>query len=140
MVIRAAGEDRLVAQVFTRFTDNSGRTNYTGVYTFVRGSVTGQSGPAAPTPVSPVNGAVFDHFPRTTTLAWRALPGAVSYVVEVDYFSNGWYRFKLVSNVTTTSFTFEFVGAQPGRWRVWAVDSNGQESAKTDWLEFRYTR
>jgi hypothetical protein len=29
------------------------------------------------------------------------------------------------TNLRTTSYTFDFVGAQKGRWRVWAVDGHG---------------
>lgn len=46
VIVRSGGTDRVVAQVFTRFTDNSGRTPYMGVYTFYR--VAGLSSPALP--------------------------------------------------------------------------------------------
>jgi hypothetical protein len=36
--------------------------------------------------------------------------------------------------------TFRFSGAQPGRWRVWAVDASGADGPKSEWREFRYTR
>jgi hypothetical protein len=39
-----------------------------------------------------------------------------------------------------TEYQFEFPGAQPGRWRVWAVDGRGKEGPKSDWRTFRYTR
>jgi sugar lactone lactonase YvrE len=110
---------------------------------------------SAPRPVSPPDGTVFNSFPRTTTLKWEAVPGAIRYVVEVDYYDPqnfpganlkpGWVserdRNIYIQQATqSTSYTFEFVGAQPGRWRVWAVGSNGQEGAKSDWMVFRYTR
>ena len=41
-------------------------------------------------------------------------------------------------NLGTNSYTFDFVGAQPGRWRVWAVDVNGQKGPKSDWWGFSY--
>ena len=31
-----------------------------------------------------------------------------------------------------------FVGAQPGRWRVWAVDKEGREGFKSPWRLFVY--
>jgi hypothetical protein len=40
----------------------------------------------APTQLSPADGSTFDHFPRSTTLAWTAVTDAVSYTLEVDCF------------------------------------------------------
>jgi Mannosyl-glycoprotein endo-beta-N-acetylglucosaminidase len=109
----------------------------------------------APTPISPTDGSIFDRFPRTTTLVGASVPGASSYVVQVDYYDPqnlpsaslkpGWVseregRIYIQQATQSTSYTFEFVGAQPGRWRVWAVGSNAQEGAKSDWMVFRYTR
>lgn len=37
MIIRSVEGDRLEAETFTRFTDNSGRAAYTAVDTFTRG-------------------------------------------------------------------------------------------------------
>ena len=96
-----------------------------------------------PQQVSPRNGTVFNHFPRTTTLVWSAVPCAVSYVAEWQLFfpvARRWnVEFPAIRNIETTSVTFNFVGAQPGRWRVWSIDRYGRESAKTGWWEFRYT-
>src|ERR1017187_4639219 len=39
---------------------------------------------------------------------------------------------------TATETTFDFVGAKPGRWRVWPVNGNGQRSNPSDWRTFRY--
>ena len=100
-------------------------------------------GLAAPKQLSPADGQVFSHYPRTTTLEWSAVPDATSYMVEIEFCSpagcDDWSVEYDPVTVTTTSYTFNFVGAQPGRWRVWAV-SNGQESPKSDWWGFRYTR
>jgi TonB family protein len=94
----------------------------------------------APVLISPVEGAVFHNFPRTTTLTWQAAPGAATYRIEVDcYDPPGWDPIQRVSGVATTSFTFSFVGKQRGRWRVWAVDSHGREGEKSPWREFDYT-
>lgn len=103
----------------------------------------------APQQISPVNGAVFSHYPRKTTLKWDAVPGAKSYTVEIDCFhcctSNTWCTdvgrtWKVTRDIKRTNYMFNFVGAQPGRWRVWAVGKDGQESPKTEWWEFQYTR
>jgi hypothetical protein len=42
--------------------------------------------------------------------------------------------------IKDTVHTFEHVGAQPGRWRVWAVDAAGTSGPKTGWWQFDYTR
>ena len=107
-----------------------------------------QPGLTAATQLSPAHGTVFSHFPRTTTLEWSSVPGAVAYFVEVDCYhccqSNQWctdvggtYR---LERVAETSYTFDFAGAQPGRWRVWAVLATGEEGPKSDWWEFSYTQ
>jgi thiol-disulfide isomerase/thioredoxin len=99
----------------------------------------------APRQLTPPAGAVFEHFPRETTLAWTEVPGASGYVVEWDYKQpDGWY-FDLQGLVITLRVidpvaTFRFIGAQPGRWRVMAVDVAGNSGEVTPWREFRYTR
>lgn len=93
--------------------------------------------------VSPADGAVFDIFPRTTTYVWQAVPGATSYRIQIQFCqaactdanSAPWKT----QTVTGTSFTNDFVGAQPGRWRVTAVFPTG-DGATSDWRQFRYTR
>jgi len=138
---------QLRADVFTRFTDNSNRSNYFAVYMFARS----QGAPAlsAPVQVSPPNGAMFSNFPRTTKLDWNQVPGAASYTVEIDCLSccevGKWCTdvgktYKVVPNLHTTDYTFDFVGAQPGRWRVWAVGANNQQGPKSPWRNFRYTK
>jgi hypothetical protein len=104
-----------------------------------------------PAPVlrSPATGSVFKNFPRTLTLRWSAVSGAAYYMVEIDCFDcckkNQWCTdvgksYKLVRNLKATSYTFNFVGAQPGRWRVWAVDAAGNEGSNSDWWEFKFTK
>jgi hypothetical protein len=101
------------------------------------------SGPATPIQLSPPDGTIFNIFPRTTTLTWRsglAEPPLETYTVQISHRdSSGWNDAPPVSGLFTESYTFDFVGAQPGRWRVWAV-FDGRESAKTGWWEFTYTR
>lgn len=113
----------------------------------------GKSSLPAPSQISPASGTVFDHYPRETTLRWTEVTGAASYVVEIDFYSydSGWISeldpnrtpkpaTHIERDLNTTTYKFNFVGAQPGRWRVWVVDRDGNESAKTDWWIFRYTR
>jgi hypothetical protein len=35
-----------------------------------------------------------------------------------------------------TTIEFMFRGAQPGRWRVWAIDKNGRPGSKSAWQRF----
>jgi serine/threonine protein kinase/beta-lactam-binding protein with PASTA domain len=97
---------------------------------------------AAPGLISPANGSVFDFFPRTTTLSWSSVPNASSYSVEIQFFSGGGWTTHgtSTSGLGGTSYTFDFVGAQPGRWRVWAVDANGEPGDRSGWWEFEYLR
>jgi hypothetical protein len=98
-----------------------------------------------------VNSFSFDHFPRLTTLVWRPITGAVSYDVSVE-FGNGpsnttcgtpaactvWLP-QLTANTTNLQFVFQFVGAQPGRWRVVAKNASGSPiSDPTEWVYFGY--
>src|SRR5262249_4254237 len=106
---------------------------------------------------------------RETTLRWSPVPSAAAYVVQWDYCwgsgqnqhcssdsgnsglrerqpqIKGWWgeyrNFQLGEQFTTaTSYTFNFVGAQPGRWRVWAVDTGNIPGTKSAWRQFRYAR
>ena len=99
----------------------------------------------APRQLSPAAGAVFEHFPRETTVGWSEVPGASAYVVEWDYKQpDGWWMdlqgIVTTLRVTDPVATFRFVGAQPGRWRVMAVDAAGNSGEVTPWREFRYTQ
>ncbi|MFL5695069.1 MAG: serine/threonine protein kinase [Ktedonobacteraceae bacterium] len=100
----------------------------------------------APTQVSPPNGTVFNNYPRTTTLQWSSVTGAATYSVEIDYYDNGSTTctggkpLKTATGINGTSYTFDFNGAQPGCWRVWAVDASNQPGTKSNWSEFSYTK
>ena len=82
---------------------------------------------------------------RTTTLEWQPVEGAAFYKVEVD-FCYGLVKSlrecvnpqpnRLPTIVRGTSYEFLFVGAQPGRWRVWAIDQSGNEGFKSPWWTF----
>src|SRR5437867_5706668 len=49
------------------------------------------------------------------------------------------YSIPVVASTPSPQYTFDFVGDQPGRWRVWAIDASGHEGPKSPWWEFRYT-
>jgi hypothetical protein len=107
----------------------------------------------APEQLSPINGAEFHKFPRVTKLEWSAVPGAVSYTVEIQFCEASSAEVKECkdpqplqnrhipppSGIRATSYEFPFIGAQPGRWRVWAVDAEGRAGAKSAWSLFTYT-
>jgi hypothetical protein len=96
----------------------------------------------APVLVSPANGAVFNNFPRTTTLRWQPVTGAAKYLVEVQCDvcgSTPWVPW-ITTNVTGTSYTFDWVGAQSGRWRITAISAAGTKGSPSAFRTFRYTR
>jgi hypothetical protein len=102
----------------------------------------------------------------TVMLSWSPVPSATAYVVQWEYcwrsgqgqqcsleairnlrdrqpqIKDWWgeYRnFQLGEWPTkTTSFSFNFVGNQPGRWRVWAVDADNHSGAKSPWRKFEF--
>lgn len=146
LVIRPIGGEEIQVITLNQFTDGSGRSNYSTVETF-RKEI--RSVLAAPVLLSPKCGSVFSIFPRTTHLQWEAVPGATSYTVEIDCFDccvdGKWCTdvgrtWLVVPNIRTLSYTFDFVGAQPGRWRVWAAGGGRLEGFKSGWCEFRYTK
>lgn len=106
----------------------------------------------APKQLSPDDNQIFDIYPRVTKLEWEAIDGAVSYSVEVDLceFRRNTHQCinpqplttlnPATSNLTKTSYEFSFIGAQPGRWRVWAVDKEGRAGFKSSWRTFVYLR
>jgi tetratricopeptide (TPR) repeat protein len=100
----------------------------------------------APALVSPVAGATFSIYPRETALVWAAIPGAASYVVEWDYKGGDTWASEqrgtsgVMIRSSEPKASLNFIGAQPGRWRVWAIDSQGTEGARSEWREFIYTR
>lgn len=144
VVLHPAG-NQLRADVFTRFTDNSGRSNYTHSDIFNRVP----QGLAAPVQVSPANGSVFNIFPRSTKLDWNPVQGAAHYGVEIDCLgccqAGKWCtdvggKYLLLPSIDVTQYSFNFVGAQPGRWRVWAIDAQGNPGPKSPWWGFSYTK
>ena len=89
-----------------------------------------------PVLVSPANGTALYHYPRTTTLIWEPVTGAVSYLVESAYLSGStWvsYPAVTVSGNSNASDTFTFVGDQKGRWRVTAFDGTNYSAASAWW-------
>lgn len=101
---------------------------------------------SAPKQVSPADGTVFDNTTSGATLKWSAVSGASSYSIEIDSYDSGtntWLsdsgNSELITGITSTSYSLEFPSQGPGRWRVWAVGADGQESEKSTWWNFDYT-
>ena len=109
----------------------------------------------APVPLLPIDGAEFHHYPRTTRLEWSAVHGAASYTVElevcqlagVDKVDKKECRDPRLlqirgnpplSGIEGTTYDFVFIGSQPGRWRVWALDEKGRAGMKSGWSIFSY--
>lgn len=98
---------------------------------------------AAPRLLEPADGKSFNHVPRKTRLRWSAVELAVKYKVEIQFTLPGkkWGTLPnstSIEEVEKTELEFEFFGAQPGRWRVWAVAGTGAEGAKSEWRTFIY--
>jgi hypothetical protein len=97
--------------------------------------------------VSPVEGQVFSHYPRRTTLSWNPVAGANGYVVTVDccrdreISAGSVWQTVQKTIVDTTAFSFDFNGAQPGRWCIFAIDNTNahQQSPPSAWRTFRFT-
>ena len=98
----------------------------------------------APQLVTPTDGAVFDHFPRITTLSWTPVEGASAYEVEAQFGRRDpsgpccWAEEYVSEQTISTAYTFSFVGAQPGRWRVRTVFPDGTRSNWSEWWVFFY--
>jgi hypothetical protein len=90
----------------------------------------------------PFDNTLFKDYPRTTTLRWLPIKGATHYLVEVQYQlpTNGqWYDLPgYPLAVQEDSYTFQFIGAQPGRWRVSAVGPEETKSEPSKWWYFTY--
>jgi len=78
--------------------------------------------------------------------SWRPSAGAASYILEWDYSYHGVWHAEdrnmpgTGQAVHGTEAEFDFVGAQPGRWRVWPVNAKGERGNPSEWRTFRYTR
>ena len=99
----------------------------------------GEEALKAPEPLSPEAGATFSNMPREIKFTWTALPGLKKYEVQVECKEGNAWKIVKKEIVETTAFSFKFVGAQPGRWRVCGIEE-GKKSTFSPWREFTYTR
>ena len=131
--------------------DNHDRQWYYGMC-LIGDPIANWTTPIMPRLLSPTNGKVFNHYPRRTTLKWSRVGDKIlffkeyRYELQVDYkYGKTWARndgrvYIHKKNLKKTSYTFNFVGAQPGRWRVRAVRLDGVKCPWTPWRTFRYTK
>lgn len=103
----------------------------------------------APQIISPQNNSTFSHYPRKLKLRWKPVNNAAAYNVEIDCLhccaSGKWCTdigktFKQIKALQNTYYQFNFVGSQPGRWRVQAVDKKGIAGKQSQWFHFKFTR
>ena len=95
---------------------------------------------AAPELVAPIAGAKLNMFPRKTIFEWKHVEGANKYEIFVEYNDGKWHLQKSAST-NVTSYTLDFIGKQPGRWRVRAYSkSTGKPGVFSEWREFEYLK
>jgi len=95
---------------------------------------------AAPELVAPIAGAKINMFPRKTVFEWKHVEGAGKYEIVVEYNDGKWHLQKSAST-NVTSYTLDFIGKQPGRWRVRAFSkATGKPGLFSEWREFEYLK
>jgi hypothetical protein len=107
-----------------------------------------QTKPQMPTPILTNPGAeeVFSNFPRSMTLSWKMIPAAVGYKVERSYcladrVTCTDYAPIVINDPLKSYYTFNFVGAQPGKWRVTALGApTYRDSAPSNWRWFTFDK
>ena len=101
-----------------------------------------------PVLLTPADGTVFDTYPRNTTLTWSPVTGANKYLLEImacssnqpsNCFSHPMIE-QTSRETTQTTYSFNFVGAQPGKWRVIPIDTSGTMGTPSAWWTFKYTK
>jgi hypothetical protein len=95
---------------------------------------------APPELVAPLAGAKLNMFPRKTVFEWKHVDGANKYEIEVEYNDGKWNLLKkAVSEVN--SYTLDFIGKQPGRWRVRSFSKESGKPGKFgEWRMFTYLK
>ena len=103
---------------------------------------------------APSSGSLLPYYPRNLDLDWEKVPGAVVYQVETeilishrgdesfDWTSLEWRPLskEYVDAVDANHYSIFFNGANWGRWRVLAIDKNGNRTQTSDWWLFRFTK
>ncbi len=146
VLLFAEGSERLRAELLE--TTGDGRAARAVMFLEREKALLTTAALVAPKLLAPDPGSVFTHYPRAVALSWEAVPNAAGYRVELDFGLPGqgvWHseqsgRNDWVVTTTTPGYSFDFTGAQPGRWRAWAVDTRGLAGAKSEWREFSFTK
>ncbi len=88
--------------------------------------------------VSPADGVTFYHYPRKTLVSWVPVACAQQYKIDIEFQSCGeWYPY-INQHSKPTFFIFDFIGSQLGRWRITALDVDGQVLAQSSYWHFGY--
>jgi hypothetical protein len=101
---------------------------------------------ATPTLTNPANNEIFGHYPRTLTLSRKMVPAAAGYKLEMAYCLADkvtcWnYPPITISDPLKSDYTFDFVGAQPGKWRVTTLGGPlYRDSSASAWRWFSFTQ
>jgi hypothetical protein len=101
---------------------------------------------ATPTLTNPVNNQVFGHYPRAITLSWKMAPAAAGYKLEMAYCLADrvtcWnYAPITILDPLKSDYTLNFVGAQPGKWRVTTLGGSlYRDSSPSAWRWFSFTQ
>lgn len=104
--------------------------------------------PQMETPIqtNPANNVVFGHYPRTITLSWKMVPAAAGYNLEIAYCDATRttcvsYPVVAITDPLQSDYTFSFVGAQPGKWRVTTLGGTSyRDSTASGWRWFTFTQ
>lgn len=128
-------------------TKSGGEVNL-GAGTAVKVDETGKAGAVLALPQVPLLEApphqaeisYVDPSRSTTLLAWKAIPGATSYHLMLDYSPR--FNRPLVDRTGLKDRSQEIRGLEPGKyfWRVAAVDKDGTEGGFSDTALFSVTR
>ena len=159
MLISAAGARKAPGSLLVRSGSNTDFAVYLKRKDQASGAMTttrDETRLPAPVQVTPQDNEVFDSFPRKTRLSWNPVAGAVSYGVEVE---SCWKRSPQESSrlpddqectnpspydeklgISELTYEFFFKGAQPGRWRVWAIGKDNRSGHKSAWRRFEYLK
>jgi hypothetical protein len=101
---------------------------------------------ATPTLTNPANNEIFGHYPRELTLSWKMVPAAAGYKLEIAYCDSSRtvctsYPPVTILDPLMSDYSFEFVGAQPGKWRVTTLGGGTyRDSTASGWRWFTFTQ
>jgi hypothetical protein len=101
---------------------------------------------ATPIQTNPFNNEIFGHYPRTLTLSWKMVPAAAGYKLEMAFCDStkttcASYPIVTITDPLQSKYTFSFVGAQPGKWRVTTLGGTSyRDSTASGWRWFTFTQ